>query len=113
MKKLAVLLSILLLALTFTGCGGTNLFEDAADDSSSEAEEFKIQTSLDDGNYEYVITKLSAKSNLTPKEQVYLASAYLGRVNVDFINLIEVADTDLDTFDGRTGHHPYRGENRS
>lgn len=99
MKKLAVLLSILLLTLTFAGCGGTNLFEDVADDSSSEAKEFDMLLALDKGDYDKVISRLEAKSDLSPKEQVYLASAYLGKVNVDFINLIEVADSDLDTFD--------------
>ncbi|QAR33890.1 hypothetical protein EP073_10895 [Geovibrio thiophilus] len=99
MKKLAVFLSILLLTLTLAGCGGTNLFEDAADDSSSEAKEFDAIKALDDGDYDYVISYYTSKSNLDSKQQIYLASAYLGKVNVDFINLIEVADSDLDTFD--------------
>jgi hypothetical protein len=99
MKKLAVLLSILLLTLVFAGCGGTNLFEGAADDSSSAAKEFDAIRALDKGDYDSVISYYASKSNLNPKQQVYLASAYLGKVNVDFINLIEVADSDLDTFD--------------
>lgn len=99
MKKLAVFLGILLLTLSLAGCGGSNLFEDVADDSSSEAKEFDAIRALDEGDYDKVIAYYLGKSSLDPKQQVYLASAYLGKVNVDFINLIEVADSDLETFD--------------
>ncbi|WP_022851811.1 hypothetical protein [Limisalsivibrio acetivorans] len=98
MKRITISV-LMLLSLFIWACGGANSFESFADDDSGEARDYEIQQALDDGDYDKVIDMLEDETDLSDQEQIYLASAYLGQVGIDFINILDVVDSDnINTF---------------
>ncbi|WP_273266786.1 hypothetical protein [Flexistipes sinusarabici] len=99
MKKIFYLI-LLLSIFVFYGCGDNNLFEGSADKNSSEAQKVELKNDLDDGNYDSVINELENQDNLDQEERILLASAYLGKAGVDFINALEISEqSNISSFD--------------
>ncbi|MEC9492916.1 hypothetical protein [Flexistipes sp.] len=99
MKKIFYLI-LLLSIFVFYGCGDNNLFEGSADKDSSEAQKVELKNDLDDGNYDSVINELENQDNLDEEERILLASAYLGKAGVDFINALEISEqSNVSSFD--------------
>ncbi|MBN2298104.1 MAG: hypothetical protein JXM72_05895 [Deltaproteobacteria bacterium] len=88
MKKITVLSLIILILY---GCGNDSLLEGFADNSGLEVTLEEAAKALDDGNYQGVVTALSAYYTTTainPEVARLLASGYMGLAGIDVTNLI-------------------------
>ncbi len=96
-------LVILTLPWLILSCGGYDSLG-LADKNSAEAKKYRIQKALDEGNYDFVISKLSTDPTyggaFTSEEgRLNLAAAYVGKAGFDINGII---NTIIDSTQGNT-----------
>jgi len=93
------------------GCSNDSAFEGFADTSSYEAEIEKASIAIDDTDYDEAIATLTGlynSSSPSPEVARILASAYMGKVGIDFTYLLDsIDDLGFDNFDSLSSMFVY------
>lgn len=103
---LALVVLLVPLGLSLTGCGDTNLLSSLSTGSSEDSNIERGVEALDAGNWERAIEIFSGLSDSDAKRK-YLSSAYVGRAGFDTLKLIAELDKAREAAESNGGDATY------